>query len=98
MRESAINSRFTVCQRQTSGCVLPLHAVVVEAKMGKCKFNRKWMEEGEFKGWLAPAENSSEAVCKLCKKTFCLCCFKCRSVIILSLFLGLPHTIILIVD
>ncbi|XP_062864866.1 uncharacterized protein LOC134326630 isoform X2 [Trichomycterus rosablanca] len=41
-------------------------------KMGKCKFNDKWMEKDVFRMWLAPAKNKNEAMCKFCKKTFSL--------------------------
>ena len=57
--------------------VLPFAVVEVsaerqDAKMGRGKFNEKWMENDLFKRWLGPAENNNNAMCKLCKKTFSL--------------------------
>ena len=34
----------------------------------KTTFNQKWLEEDEFKLWLAPTKDASIARCKLCKK------------------------------
>lgn len=59
--------------RQQRAAISQFFAVVdVSGKMGKRKFNQKWMEDDLFKRWLAPAENNDNAVCKLCKKTFSL--------------------------
>lgn len=72
----AVYGNLRRLQTLTSGCVSPLRGCRGEVqnakKMGKCKFNDKWMEEDAFRRWLAPAENNNEAMCKLCKKTFSL--------------------------
>ena len=34
----------------------------------KTVFNHKWLEEDEFKSWLASTKDEDKARCKLCKK------------------------------
>ena len=37
-------------------------------KKKKTVFNHKWLEEDEFKSWLASTKDDDKARCKLCKK------------------------------
>ena len=37
-------------------------------KKKKTVFNHKWLEEDEFKSWLASTKDEEQARCKLCKK------------------------------
>ena len=40
------------------------------SKVEKTFFQESWLSNEEFKSWLVPTENKSQARCKRCKKTF----------------------------
>ena len=40
------------------------------SKAEKTFFQESWLSNEEFKSWLVPTENKSQAKCKKCKKTF----------------------------